>query len=71
MSEKQKRIINDQQLNIRQTTRALEELRHSLNRLSVAASTAVQQIETGYAHCAAEKLRKALNEISEASNEPN
>lgn len=67
MSQEQKRIINDQQEALKKAHRAVAELQVAFDQLSEAASTAVQQIETGYPHCAARKLRECLNQKNGAS----
>lgn len=71
MSHKQDRIINEQQYGLKKAHLALEQLRESHERLKEAANTAVRQIETGFGHCAANKLRTVLNDInnSEAPND--
>lgn len=74
MSEKQKRIINDQSEALKIAHRALAEnaqkASDSLRAFAKAASEVVIKIETGYPHCAARQLRELINDLNkEASND--
>ncbi|WP_040886459.1 hypothetical protein [Marinobacterium stanieri] len=74
MSEKQKRIINDQNEALKKAHRALAEngqkAADSLRAFAEAASEAVNKIEAGYPHCAARQLRELINDLNkEAPND--
>ncbi|WP_010323646.1 hypothetical protein [Marinobacterium stanieri] len=71
MSHKQDRIINSQQRSLKKAHIDYALLQEAHERLKSAASMAVIQIDKGFGHCAANKLREALKDInaSEASND--
>lgn len=61
MTWEQTRKITEQQAALKRAERTIQKLQNELISLSEVARTAISQIDTGYPHCAANRLRQALS----------
>ena len=61
MTWEQTRKITEQQAALKRSERTIQKLQNELISLSEVARTAISQIDTGYPHSAANRLRQALS----------